>query len=220
MDSYFIWAYIHILLFVFWLGADVGVYLTMIFVKNAKLSFETRATLIKLAFYIDLFPRFASALILPVGVQLTRSLGLYPVSDSLLTLAWMIGLTWSALHLTVTLRKGTPLAKRLQSINIGLEVVVGLFFVVVGALSLITGSPIDTAWLSIKLLLFGLIFWVVLGIDTTFQPFTTILQMGPDGSTPEREAAVTSSTNYTLVWAMLLYVLILIIAFMGTVKPV
>jgi len=220
MDSHFLWVYIHILLFVFWLGADVGVYLTMIFVKNAALSFETRATLIKLAFYIDLFPRLAFALFMPVGLQLIESLGLYPVSNGLLALTWVVGLAWSTLHLTLTLRKGTPLAKQLQKINIGVELILGFFFVAVGALSLATGSPLDADWLSLKLMLYGLIFWVILGIDTTFQPFTMILTMGADGSTPEREAAVTRQTDLTLAWAMLLYMLILAIAFMGTVKPI
>ena len=36
MDSHSIWAYVHILLFVYWLGADAGLYLAMAMVKNPK----------------------------------------------------------------------------------------------------------------------------------------------------------------------------------------
>jgi hypothetical protein len=36
--------------------------------QTPPLSFETRTTLIRLAFYIDLFPRITFALILPVGM--------------------------------------------------------------------------------------------------------------------------------------------------------
>jgi hypothetical protein len=70
VDTYSLWVFAHILLFVYWLGADAGLYLVMVFVKNGTLSFETRATLIRLAFYIDLFPRICFALILPVGMHL------------------------------------------------------------------------------------------------------------------------------------------------------
>ena len=101
MDTHAQWAWLHILLFAYWIGADVGLWLAMAFVKNAKLSFETRATLIKLAFYIDLFPRVTFALILPVGLQLARDLDLLPVSDALLATTWIIGVLWSALHLAV-----------------------------------------------------------------------------------------------------------------------
>ena len=41
--NHLVWQYLHILLFVFWLGGDVGVWLSMAFVRDARLSFETRA---------------------------------------------------------------------------------------------------------------------------------------------------------------------------------
>ncbi len=219
MDMHFIWIYCHILLFVFWLGGDVGVYMTMVFIRDSKLSYETRATLIKMAFYIDLFPRLSFALILPVGMQLMHSLGLYNFSPALLTLGWGIGIGWSALHLGVVLRKGTRLAAQLLKINKLFEAVMGLVIVLIGITSLITSAPIDQQWLSFKLTLFGLLYWIVLGIDTKFQPFTTLLQMGPDGSTPEKEAEIRRMTNMTMAWAMLMYSLIAIIGFMGTTKP-
>jgi len=49
----------------------------MAMVRNPTLGFDTRATLIRLAFQIDLSPRICFALMLPVGLQLVRGLGLY-----------------------------------------------------------------------------------------------------------------------------------------------
>jgi hypothetical protein len=219
LDSHLLWAYVHIVLFVYWLGADVGLYLVMIFVRDPKRSYETRATLIRLAFYIDLFPRVTFALLLPVGMQLARDLGLYPFTDGLMALGWTTGLLWSALHLAVVRYKGTAFARGLLRINQAYELVLGGFFVGVGALSLATGAPIGAGWFAAKLLLFGLIFWVILGIDVVFQPFTAILRMGPGGSTPDKEREVTRATNITMAWAVLLYVLVLAVAFLGKVKP-
>lgn len=219
MDTHALWAYLHILLFVYWLGADVGLWLVMAFVKDARLSFETRATLIRLAFYIDLFPRICFALILPVGLQLARNLDLYSVSDGLLATGWIIGIAWSALHLAVVRYKGTALARRLLWLNKLYEAVAGAAFIGIGTWSLATGAPVEAGWFALKLLVFGTIFWVILGIDTVFQPFTTLLRMGPQGSTPEQEALVARLTRQTMAWALLMYVLIAGVAFLGRVKP-
>jgi hypothetical protein len=219
IDGHALWAYAHILLFVYWLGADVGLYMVMAFVKNARLSFETRATLIRLAFYIDLFPRVTFALILPVGLQLARDLDLLPVSARLLAAVWIVNGLWAASHTAIVLWKGRPVVKRLVQANKAYEALAGGVFIALGAWSLATGSPIAAGWFAGKLLLFGLVFWVILGIDTVFQPFTTILRMGPTGSTPEQERRVTRMTNRTMAWAVLLYVLIAGVAFLGRVKP-
>lgn len=219
MDTHALWAYLHILLFVYWLGADVGLWIAMAFIRDARLSFETRATLIRLAFYIDLFPRCTFALILPVGLQLTRNLGLYPVGDGLLAAAWTIGVAWCALHGAVVAFKGRPLARALLAVNRFYEAVAGLFFVTVGGLSLATGAPLEAGWFALKILLFGTIFWIILAIDTVFQPFTTLLCMGPQGSTPEGEALVRRLTNRTMAWAVFMYVVVAAVAFLGRVKP-
>ncbi len=225
--DHLVWQYLHILLFVFWLGGDVGVWLSMAFVRDARLSFETRATLIRLAFYVDLFPRVAFALMIPVGVQLAADLGLLPASVALRAGAWAAGLGWSALHLSALYLKGSPRAASLRRLNVAFEAIGGALFVGAGGAALLgvdfgaTLGPIAQApWFATKLLLFGLVFWLVLGIDTRFQPFTTLLQAGPEGLTPEREAQVRRLTDQTMAWALLLYALILVIAFMGKVKPI
>lgn len=219
MDTHSIWIFVHIVLFVYWLGADVGLYAVMVLVKNPKLSFETRKTLIMMAFYIDQFPRVTFALILPVGLHLAQDLNLYPIPNLLIAIAWVIGIAWSLLHLAVVKYKGTSFAAKLLQINKVYELLMGGVFVFIGALSLVKGSPIAAGWFAMKLLLFGLIFWIILGIDTIFQPFTTILKMGEHGSTPDAEAQVTRQTNLTMAWALFLYIVILTVAFLGTVKP-
>jgi hypothetical protein len=191
----------------------------MAFIRNPALAYETRVTLIRLGFYIDIFPRVCFALLLPVGLQLARNLALYPIGTGLLTAGWVLGLAWAWLHITVVVRKGTPLARRLLVVNKWYEALAGAVFVGIGVLSLATGAPIEAGWFALKLLLFGLIFWVILGIDTHFQPFTTLLAMGPAGSTPEREAVILRMTNQTMAWALLLYGVIAGVAFLGRVKP-
>lgn len=213
------WRYLHILLFVFWLGADVGVYMVMILIRDGRLSFETRAALIKLAFLVDLFPRASFALFIPVGVQLGHSLGVWTVPLGWRLMTWLVAIGWAGAHVLIVAMKGTAFARGLKRANIAFEALAGFAFIAAGGWIAASGDMPDVPWLALKLILFGLIFWVVLGIDTTFQPFTQLLAMARTGSTPDGEAAVRRSVNLTLAWAMLLYVLIAGIAFLGTVKP-
>jgi hypothetical protein len=219
MDSHALWAYAHVLLFVYWLGADVGLWLAMAMIRNPALSYETRATLVRLGFYVDLFPRVTFALILPVGMHLMRDLDLAPIGDGLLAAAWTVGFLWSALHLGVLAWKGRPVVAKLRAINKVYEALAGLLFVVLGAVSLARGAPVEGRWLALKLLFFGMIFWVILGFDTVFQPFSTLLRAGPAGMTPQQEAGMRRLTNLSMAWAVMLYVLIAAVAFLGLVKP-
>lgn len=220
ISSHDLWLYVHILLFVFWLGADTGVYMTMIFIKNRKLSMETRLTLIRFGFLIDMFPRVTFALMIPVGVQLASDLSLFDVQPWMKLLAWAVGIGWAALHFGILFGKGRPFAKLLMSLNRWFEAVAGLAFIAAGVSSLVEGYPVaDNAWFAAKLLLFGLIFWIILGIDTTFQPFTTLIRMSKEGVTEEAEEKVRRTTNVTLAWALLLYADIAAIAFLGVTKP-
>ena len=212
------WQFAHLLLFVFWLGADVGVWLSMWFVRDARLPYATRVTIVRLAFYIDLAPRFSFALMLPVGLELAMGAGLLPDRTAVRGGGWALGLAWCALHLTTLLRKGSPLAAGLRRANVAFEAVMGVGLVGAGLLAL--GAAQWPAWFATKLLLFGAIFLVVLGIDTRFQPFTMLLASGPAGPTPEREAQIRRATDQTLAWALLLYALILAIAWLGKLKPI
>jgi hypothetical protein len=220
MQSYLIWGYLHILLFVFWLGADVGVFVAAIMARNPKRSFEARMTLIRLAMIVDLFPRACFALILPVGLHLTKSLALYPISTELLLVGWGLAAYWLASMVVVARNEGTRLALVVGRLTMLSHAIVGLIFVVIGLNSLATGAPLEETWFAMKLLLFGLVFWAAIAIDVCFRPFLgPFMEIGQHGSSPEREEAVARAINNTLVAVMTLYVLIAAIAFIGKVKP-
>ena len=158
MDSHSIWLYIHILLFVFWLGADMGVFFPTLIARNHTLSFETRATLIRAAVSVDLFPRVCFALFIPVGMHLVQGLGLYPLSDTMLALGWLIGAGWIALIFAIVTNEDRPVAHTLGTAQMLLEIILGLIFSSLGAWSLLTGAPLTEPWFALKILLFGLVF--------------------------------------------------------------
>ncbi len=220
MISTSIWAYFHILLFVFWLGTDVGVFTTAVFLKDPKQSYETRLTLMRLLSKIDILPRLCFALILPVGAQLTRGLEIYPITDAMLAATWVIGLGWSLFIYVLMRNEGKPLGNTLSRIQIVFEAVMGLLFIGIGGRALADGTPDLPGWYAAKILLYGCIFLIAILMHVLFKPFEQpFMEIGTQGSTPEREAIITRTINRALVAVLGLYATIAIIAFLGTVKP-
>lgn len=66
---------VHLLLFVYWLGGDLGVYYSSKFVARRDLQPETRAIASKIMLDLDLIPRCCMALMLTVGGILTEYIG-------------------------------------------------------------------------------------------------------------------------------------------------
>jgi hypothetical protein len=116
-------------------------------------------------------------------------------------------------------QQGHPDRGRIAQYQQGLRGRGGVVFRRGRALSVATGAPITTSWFAWKLFMFGLIFWVILGFDTVFEPFTTILRIGPGNTTPADEAKITRMTRLTMAWSVLLYLMLAAIAFIGKVRP-
>jgi len=94
MDTYQIWLYVHVLMFVYWMGADLGVFTLALALKNPAYSIEQRVLLMRMSLLIDMTPRAAMALIAPVGLHLAESLGLVSVPDWLTATIWVVAFCW------------------------------------------------------------------------------------------------------------------------------
>jgi uncharacterized membrane protein len=56
-ESYVLIKLLHILLFVYWLGADIGVFYSARFVREASLGREARQTATRIMGWVDQIPR-------------------------------------------------------------------------------------------------------------------------------------------------------------------
>ena len=222
MTTHSIWTFIHIMLFVCSFGPDFGVYLASIYAKNAKLGFEARATLLKLANPIDLFPRISFALFLPAGLQLTQAFGLYPVSFAMRATGWLIALAWIVLIILMFRNEGKPVMRTLIRVQAAFQLVLGAIFVFTGAKWLLTGgAPLDQNWFALKVLLFGFMYWTTFVLEFAYRPLLIpFLEIGQSGSTPEREALFSKGINRALIGVFILYLLVITMAFLGATKPI
>lgn len=220
VDSALVWGYLHILLFVFWLGTDIGAFVALALAKNPGRAFDVRRAYVDLAERLHVVPRLCFALTIPVGIELTQAINVYPVSPEMRVVFWAISAVWVMVVAAAAWNRGTLLAKGLSYAEIAFEVLAGMGFVAYGLNSFATGSPIDDPWFAAKLALFGVVFWVAIATELSFHPFVLpFAEIGEEGSTFEREEAVSRALNNTMKSMALLYALLMAIAFLGKVKP-
>jgi hypothetical protein len=213
------WIFIHILLFVFWLGADLGVFICGQLVKRSDQSFDQRMLLVKVLSMIDMGPRTSFALMLPVGLQLSVNMHLIPLGTPGLVLCWLFSAVWLAVTWGIPLNEGKPVALSLRKIQTLLLMIVTVVLVPVGAWSMFGEGPVISDWLSFKILVFGLICGLAILIDLTFIPVVAAFtELAEQGSTPEIETKITAGMNRVFAVVWVLYGALLISAYIGVTK--
>lgn len=220
------WAYptlvwVHLLLFVMWLGADVGVFLLgQHFRKRQLYSLDQRLALLKLLVLVDMTPRSAWALMVPISITLSSAGGWWAVPDWLVWLSWAVGALWLWLVWDAHAHDQTPRAARNRRVENILKYLLTAAYLWLGVQSLLTDSPIQPNWLAWKATLFGLIFAAAIMIDVAFKPVGPLLgRLLSDGSSDATELPLLRVMNRTRIWVWCVYLLLLATSWLGTVKP-
>ena len=105
--------YAHLLLFVLWLGADVGVFLLgQHFRKRTVYTLDQRIALLKLLVIVDLTPRTAWALMVPLSLTVSYVGGWWDLPVALVWVAWAIAAFWLWLVFDAHAHDMTPRAAR------------------------------------------------------------------------------------------------------------
>lgn len=221
MTSYLTWKYLHILMFVFWVGTDMGVFLAARRSTDPRLSFVTRVTLLHMALRIELLPRTMWKAALPFGVMLSRDLGLLDISDLGLALVWLFSIAWWAVSMTGAYIYDKPLGHRLGRITHWLTGLVGVTLMLLALSSYLGNGPLPQAevWLQAKVALYGLINLMIIWMVVAFDPLGAAFgRLAVEGSRPEIEAIIsgTMSRSTVIIWST--YGLIVLVGFIGTTR--
>jgi len=221
MQPYDVWVFVHILLFVIWLGGDIGVFILGQHFRKRDYPLDTRLTLLKLLVINDMGPRTAWALMVPVSITLVATGNYMQVPAVMLVVAWAVGGVWLALVWGAHLNDQTPLAARLRVAEFWLKLGLTGFYLGLGAWSFADPqAALSADWLALKALLFGAIFVVAIMIDIAFKPLGPALgALIEQGSTDSTEIPVLTIMNRTRVWVVGVYILLVVIAAVGTLKP-
>jgi hypothetical protein len=220
LDLYHLTLFLHILLFVVWLGGDIGVFFCGQYFRNRALPLETRLTVLKLLVDVDMYPRTAWALMVPTTISLVTLGGYWAVPAWGVLLSWAVGGFWLWLVWTAHLHDQTPYAAKLRRIENGLKIALTLFYLGLGLISLATDAPLADNWLAAKAVVFGLIFAAAIMIDVAFKPVgPQLMALIQQGSSDATELPLRRTMDGTRRWVISVYVLLVIIGLLGTLKP-
>lgn len=217
MESYSLQVLLHLLLLVFWLGTDLGVFLAAKMSERSDLSAETRMTLMQLAMVLDRLPRTALILMLPSGLSLATSLQLIVLPSFALPLIWAFASIWAVIMWTGFLKPESSAENFSHLFNFSVQCV--LIFVLGFVVYQLYGEV--PFWVSMKLLVLTLVFVCGVGLDITFKPAVEAFKdIIINGATPERDALYSKTVAPVYWWVIAIYILVIAAAYFGVTKPV
>ena len=217
MDWYSVAVYFHLLLFVFWLGTDLGVFLAAKISERGELSVETRSTVLGLGMVLDRLPRSALALIIPSGVELACLSGQLEVSFTVRLTIWAIALVWLAILWSGFLNPQTKTEERAMLFNFAMNAILALLVSGVGVYLLYLGEA--AAWLAIKITIVGLVFVCGVLLDAMFKPAVeAFVEITTTGATEELNARYSKAIGPVYIIVLAIYAFVLIAAWLGVSK--
>jgi hypothetical protein len=219
-EPYFLLKLAHILLFVYWLGADIGVFHSAGYVRNRELGLEARRTALQILGWIDQIPRYCLVLMLPVGYSLAAQLGVARMPGPFYVILWAIALVWLWTVWAIHHYQGQPLAEKLRRVDLYWRWVLaaGLCY---DAWEGFRGTGhLLTDWISAKFLIFALLIFCGIMIRVRGKPLGPALrQLLASGSTPELETVITGTFARTRPFVLSIWVLLIVAAWTGITKP-
>jgi hypothetical protein len=211
--------FLHILLFAYWLGADLGVFYGARRAARPGLTYQERIKIRQVVMVIDMAPRTALILMLPVGFHLSSQWN-PSISTNSLAIIWVAGLAWLAIMWAVHFRVGTAFGELLRKVDLGIRYLILVSMVAIGVLSLLGVGPFAQAWLAAKALLFAVIICLGLGlriVGARNTPVMEKLRLEQDVAAAEVELDKNHKAAATL--ALSLWFIVAVMAFLGTLKP-
>ncbi len=210
---------LHLLLFVYWLGGDVGVFYASRFVVDGSLTREARLTAAEIFVGLDMIPRYCMALMLTVGGLLAELSGIRHGAWELLAIV-LLGPVWVALVHLVHARQGTASGRTLARIDIWFRVAViaALLVSVVGSLT--SERLAGQEWLAGKLLVFAALIACGLMIRRNLPPFMEgFRRLATSGPTAESDQLMREGLSRCRPWVLAIWAGLLASAALGVFKP-
>ena len=219
MAEYEIWKFLHICMFVFWLGTDVGVMLCSKKSVDPALSIEARFQMLEMALKIELLPRVMWVMALPFGVHLSATMGYISPSVTIITLMWVFTFAWLIINVGGAANLNKEWGQNLSKINRYIVALLGLGLIIVSISSFMGNGPYDPNSVALKVGLYGLVNLTILGIEIAFFPLgQSFERLAIEGSSADLETEISGGMSKTLQWVHATYMLIFIVAFIGATK--
>jgi hypothetical protein len=204
---------LHILVFVYWLGGDLGVFYASTILTDTKTSPQGRIIAAKVLAQVDMAARTAMIFALPTGLSLAHTKGWISIPPSILFALWLFSLTWLVLAWVLHLKHAPPTAL-IRKIDLVIR------FGLTGALLSSTFWANLPLFIALKVLILATTIVLGLLIRRALAPFGPAFgQMVALGPTPETDAIISKSLAQSRPAVLAIWVLLLLAAFLGIVQP-
>lgn len=171
MTAYDVVLFVHLLGWVFWLGTDVGVFLSAKYAERGDLSAETRLTVLGMGMVLDRFPRFAMPIVWLTGIMLMHNLGyaFVPVEAAVVIALIWLAVTWAVIF-------QPPGSAGHKWANIAQTVILAAIILGMGGASSYLLSTGDMPlWLALKWFAYVLVAVTVIALEKAFAPLGPLL---------------------------------------------
>ena len=211
--------YLHILLFVYWLGGDAGVFYSSTFVTNSSLNKDQRMMAFKIFHNLDMLPRYCMALMLTVGGLLAEYVG-YKHESWMIAGLIVLAPVWVWTVHTIHVKAGTALAATLTKIDYNFRLFMILAIVVSVIYHWTTGPLQPFPWLAAKLWFFAFLIFCGFMIRRNIPPFVEGFRtLASSGATPESDQKMVLGMGACRPYVLAIWAGVAIEALIGILKP-
>lgn len=209
---------LHLLVPIYWLGGDLGTFLSGRVLQNPAHSPAERLLALKILLNCDMGPRTALVLTFPTGFTLAAAKGWLAVPSWSLALVWLVGLGWLAVAWAIHLKHG-PATDPYRKVDNAVRHTV-LAALVVNGIAGLTGYLEMPLFVAIKLLLLAAGIGLGLIIRRQLAPlFPAVGALRALGASEKTDAAIKRVLSGTQVSVMCIWAVVLIASFTGIVAP-
>jgi hypothetical protein len=202
----------HIAVFGAWFGTDIATFVLSRRVIDPGLDLEARRGLAGAMTSVEVIARLCLPAMLALGLSLAIDGGYLSAARASIAAVWALAAAWIALVWMVHRGSGgAELSGRLAMVDLVVRSIVCLGLWTAGVWSWVSGDgPFVGDWLAAKVVLFALIMSCGILIRFQLRPFAAAFgDLMAHGSSPEREAALSSSIRRAqpivgVIWLSLL----------------
>jgi len=224
VTSYELLQFLHVFLFVFWLGPDVAVYAWSRKVVETGASAEQRVVAGQMMALVDVIPRAAISLMLTVGGLLSEYVGLEHPWWQMAGIV-LLGPVWLTLVLIAVFRDGTASGASAQRFESWLRWLLIVAVPLSVAYSTVTGRLALAPYVGVKLLLFALVLLFGHLLRARLAPLRQALaelgtaDLATHGPSTARDEAMRVSLARSRPYSVAIWLALLTAALMGVLKP-
>jgi len=211
---------LHLLLFAYWLGGDIGVFYSSGFAINPKLSRGARQAASTIMMNLDLIPRLCLSLMLTVGGILTHYYGIeHPLWQMIGII--LLGPIWTCALIYIHFNEGNDLVKKMTKIDYYFRWI--MVFTLIASVTyafLYTDRLAENPWVGAKLIVFAALIFCGIMIRKYIGGFITgIHNIATDNINEADDIAMAASLSKARIFVLTIWFLLFVEVWIGVVKP-